>query len=199
MDYDKFPSMNTEIVLAAEGPGAAQAFAEARGFIGECEARFTRFSTTSELMQLNRSAGEWFAASADLYDVVRQAFELTRATQGLFDPAIYDDMLALGYDRSFPDLPPRGGAPQPARSVRRSLLDVALDPEARGIRLPPGVRIDLGGVAKGWIAEQAARRMLGLVDACAVNAGGDLFLRGRPADGGPWRVGLEDPRGEGGL
>jgi len=192
--------MNTEIVVAAEGADAAQAFAAARGFVAESEARFTRFSETSELMRLNRSGGAWFQASPDLYAVVEEAFVLTSETQGLFDPAVYDDILALGYDRSFDVVRRTGSRAETARRAGHgSLLDVDLDPHRRAIRLPLGVRLDLGGIAKGWIAENAARRMADFVSACAVNAGGDLYVQGTPGSDDVWTIGLEDPRVEGDL
>jgi thiamine biosynthesis lipoprotein len=64
-----------------------------------------------------------------------------------------------------------------------------------GIRvlLPAGLRIDLGGIAKGWIAEQAALRLSRFAPVCSVEAGGDLFAIGAPSDEPGWMVGLEDP------
>ncbi len=61
-----------------------------------------------------------------------------------------------------------------------SFSEMDLD-EARGmILLPSGMSIDLGGIAKGWIAEQAASILSDYSSACAVNAGGDMFLVGLP-------------------
>jgi thiamine biosynthesis lipoprotein len=53
--------------------------------------------------------------------------------------------------------------------------------------------IDLGGIAKGWIAEQAANILSGYALACAVDAGGDMFLVGLPEGQAHWPVVLEDP------
>ncbi|MDE3091462.1 MAG: FAD:protein FMN transferase, partial [Chloroflexota bacterium] len=62
------------------------------------------------------------------------------------------------------------------------------------ILLPRGMRIDLGGIAKGWIAERAAQLLDPFSTACAVNAGGDLFAIGTPPGEDAWQVALEDPR-----
>ncbi len=93
----------------------------------------------------------------------------------------------------------RDSAQTPTRvpSVQRkghAFSEVRLDPAERAILLPPGLRLDLGGIAKGWIAERAARKLAGFAEACAVNAGGDMFMVGHPADAGAWRIALEDPR-----
>jgi thiamine biosynthesis lipoprotein len=56
------------------------------------------------------------------------------------------------------------------------------------------MEIDLGGIAKGWIVEKAARLLNQYVDICGVSAGGDILLIGHPLDGRDWDVYLEDPR-----
>jgi thiamine biosynthesis lipoprotein len=58
------------------------------------------------------------------------------------------------------------------------------------------MEVDLGGIAKGWIVQEAAMRLKAHAQAGAVNAGGDLFFAGTPADGSKWRVEIEDPRDE---
>jgi thiamine biosynthesis lipoprotein len=62
------------------------------------------------------------------------------------------------------------------------------------VTLERGYRLDLGGIAKGWIAERAARILADHSYACGVNAGGDLFLCGLPAGETAWEIDLEDPR-----
>ena len=69
-----------------------------------------------------------------------------------------------------------------------------LDLAQKRVRLPRGMEIDLGGIAKGWIVERAARVLGADGEACAVNAGGDMYFLGHPADEDDWLVDLEDPR-----
>lgn len=59
-----------------------------------------------------------------------------------------------------------------------------------------GMRIHLGGIGKGYAVDRAAEmlRAYGLRD-FMVQFGGDLFVSGQPGDG-PWRLGIQDPRGE---
>ncbi len=197
MQYDSFRAMNTTILLACESPSASQAFAEARDYIETCERRFTRFSTDSELARLNRSAGGWFAASPEMFSLLQTARQCHLDTEGLFDPSILPDLEQAGYTRSLDALRAFGPDPQPASGSRPAhppFSAIELHPITCSVRLPYGMRIDLGGIAKGWIAEQAARRLEKSSLACAVNAGGDLFLIGLPADKPNWEVALEDPR-----
>jgi thiamine biosynthesis lipoprotein len=198
MDTYKFRAMNTDITMAAEGDAdrLAEGFREAQAYVEACEQRFTRFTDTSELADLNRSSGSWFQASQDLFDLVREAWDYREDTGGLFDPAILPALEKAGYDRSM-DLirayGPGQGKPESVWMVQ-DLEVVQFDHTAHQIWLPPGMRIDLGGIAKGWIAERAACRLAEYAPACGVDAGGDLFTIGLPAGESAWPVTLEDPR-----
>jgi thiamine biosynthesis lipoprotein len=64
--------------------------------------------------------------------------------------------------------------------------------EGDRIRLPASVRLDLGGIAKGWTADRAAEVAVDGLAWALVSAGGDLRLAGTPPDGGV-DVGVEDP------
>jgi FAD:protein FMN transferase len=199
MQIENFRAMNSNIVLAAEGPVAqVQAgFVAVQNFIAISEKRFTRFSEQSELAQLNRSAGNWFQASPDFFEVLQEAVFYFHKTNGLFDPSILPSLRNAGYIQSMDEIRRFGVDPQPARHQRASTStfdSVELNTADSSIRLPADMQIDLGGIAKGWIAERAARLLSQYTTACAVNAGGDMFMIGYPDGQDSWEVGLEDPR-----
>ncbi len=198
MDYQQFRAMNSDIVLAAEGSqdSLTLGFKLARDFINASEERFTRFTETSELSCLNRAAGAWFQASPELFEVVRLACDLAAETEGLFDPTMLAALEAAGYDKSMDEIRAYGvSAPTRSLSSTRSAFRaIQLDEPTQSIHLPFNTRIDLGGIAKGWIAERAARLLSEDAEACAVSAGGDIFMVGLPADETDWAIGLEDPR-----
>ncbi len=195
MEYFEFRAMNTDILLAAEAGQAClgRAFEHIRAFVRTSEARFTRFSEQSELARLNRSAGTWFHASEELYEIVQQARDLHFETGRLFDPSILDALERAGYDRSMDEIRAYGVHPtlRPAPRVHPEFGNVEFDSHTRGIMLPSKMRIDLSGIAKGWIAERATELLAAFTDTCAVNAGGDLYAVGKPEGG--WEIALEDP------
>jgi FAD:protein FMN transferase len=198
MKYHEFRAMSTDILLAAEGEDDAveTGFARAHQFIEESEKRFTRFSDTSELSQLNRSAGEWFNASPDMMAVMTEAVWLHHQTRGLFDPAILNALEQAGYDRTIDEVRKQGGREAKVNTKISSpaqFSDIILDPDEQKIWMPAGLRIDLGGIAKGWIAERAAGLLSASSKACIVNAGGDAFMIGLPEGETSWEVTLEDP------
>jgi FAD:protein FMN transferase len=199
MQTDYFRAMNSTIVLAAEGePSRVRpGFLAVRDFIESSERRFTRFSEQSELAHLNQSAGKWFSASPDFFEVIREALFYFHKTNGLFNPSILSSLRNAGYVRSMDEIRRAGSVPQPAQPLPASsstFAAIELDETNSSIRLPADMQIDLGGIAKGWIAEQAAHLLRQYASACAVNAGGDMFLIGYPDGQDSWEVGLEDPR-----
>jgi thiamine biosynthesis lipoprotein len=198
MESSHFSLMNTDILLAAQGipTRIAQGFEEAQQFLYASEARFSRFSDQSELSELNRSAGKPFQASPDLFAVLVLAKRFFQQTSGLFDPSILPHLLRAGYDRSMDLIRQKGSVP-----ILESWLDggnpsfnnMELDERRGMVLLPTGMALDLGGIAKGWMAEQAALLLSKFSTACAVNAGGDMFLVGHPDETKQWLVAIEDP------
>ncbi len=203
-----FRAMNTQIEMqlaidaAAPGLDERRAAAEAdlqaaSSRLRQLEARLTRFQPTSELSALNRASGEWFSASAELFEVVRLAAEAREASGGLFDPTILNALEAAGYDRSFDEIGQRELGPRSSTPSRpHAGARIELDPLRRAIRLEAGARLDLGGIAKGWIVDQIIDGPLRSYTNSLVSAGGDLRLRGGPQPGLAWSVGIRDPRAD---
>lgn len=153
------------------------------------EARLSRFRPDSELMQLNRRAGEWVRASEILFENVQAAKHAARLTDGLFNPLVLPAMQANGYDRSFEQITrPRAVDNIPAADWH----GIELKSAAREIRIPLNSALDLSGIAKGWTAAKLADDLTPL-GSCLVNIGGDMAVRGAP-DGLPgWQIEVSDP------
>lgn len=199
MELFHFRAMNTGITLAAQGNPVEvrDGFAKTQQFIAASERRFTRFSEDSELSALNRSAGTWFYASAEMTFVIFLAKQYVEKTNGLFNPSILPDLERVGYDRSMDLIRAEDALLPPVRLESGSNLlpleGLIVKPDENLIYLPHGMRIDLGGIAKGWIAEQAATILAEYSQACLVDAGGDMFMIGTPEGEDAWQIELEDP------
>ncbi len=198
METVQFRLMNTDIFLAAQGePEQLKlGFEQAHQFMVESERRFTRFSPDSELSRLNQSGGTWFQASLDMISVLLLAQHFVALTHGLFDPSILPDLERLGYDRSMDLIRLNGSSelkPTPPTHPRPSISGMRIRQDESLVYLPPALTLDLGGIAKGWIAEQAAGILAGYSEACSINAGGDMFMVGLPSGATAWDVVLEHP------
>ena len=67
-----------------------------------------------------------------------------------------------------------------------------MDRKTHSIYLPKEYSLDLGGIGKGWIVDRASR-YLDKFKNYAINAGGDIIVKGTQADLSPWTIGIEDP------
>jgi thiamine biosynthesis lipoprotein len=210
MDHCTFHAMGCEMLalLESDAPGARTALDQVPAWFASWERQLSRFRDDSELARLNRSAGRPVRVSKVLWDVVEAALDGAAQSGGLVTPTLLGALEAAGYDRSWDMLQtneagatgfPRGVAAAEAaetKALRRPASDdlgaIQRDPATRTIRLLGGVRLDLGGVAKGWAADRAAR-LLGMCGPALVDAGGDIAVSGPLASGAGWPVGVADP------
>ncbi len=186
-----FAAMGTDVdcLLEAEpGAGAAAAFRAAELEFRRLEALLSRFRADSELSRLNAD-GE-LVVGPDLMRVAELALEARERTGGRFDPTVHEALVRAGYDRTFADVAPDGPATGGSAPCGG---EVDLDRSTRRIRLAPGVRLDLGGIAKGDAVDRACE-ILSDAGSCLVNAGGDLAVAGAPV-GGAWPVGAQTAAG----
>ena len=94
--------MGTDVLVVVTAAELDRASREVEALFATWEQSLSRFRDDSELSALNRSAGgRAFAASELLFTVVATALDAARATGGLFDPSLLEDIVRVGYDRSF--------------------------------------------------------------------------------------------------
>ncbi|HKG62674.1 MAG TPA: FAD:protein FMN transferase [Solirubrobacteraceae bacterium] len=179
----QFPAMGTRVRLLASDPSPLP---NARAEVEQLAARLTRFDARSELCALNADPRPVVRASADLRAAVRVALRGAERTGGLADPTLLGPLERAGYGSSLAGVPrtplPDALGAAPARHAARphpaaAWRSVGIADGAGTIARPPGVRLDLGGSAKGFIADRAAA-LLAPFGPCAVDCGGDMRVHG---------------------
>lgn len=157
-----------------------------------------REGTVARNNVLLETGGE-FTSSPGVLRLIEAARPLEEASDGLFNPTLARLSEAWGFHEADP-----GGPPPDDETLRAiveaepSLADITID----GIRMQTdnsAVQLDFGGFAKGVAVDRAMDelRERGIEDAI-VNLGGDLRGTGDRGDR-PWRIGIQDPRGDGVL
>ena len=153
-------------------------------WVAEMHHRFSRFEPDSEISRFNEKAGQWAGVTSELEQMLRAALDAYQLSGGLVHAGVLGSMLAIGYTRSLAVGPTTavltGAAPPPP-------LPELLEVDEGRARLQAGFGIDLGGIAKGWLADRLASE---LGENCLVNLGGDLFASGGGPDGDGWPIGL---------
>ena len=174
-----------ELLSVESGPAALER-CEQR--IRDAEARFTRFLRDSELAGLNASDGRYLPVSPEMFAMLEAALWAFAESDGLVNAAVLPALAAAGYDRPF-----RHGLTEPSVLYPIQLPPLpqvlVLDRATRSAALAPSAALDLGGIAKGALADLLIDE---LGENAVCNLGGDLRVRGAGPDGDGWHIGLCD-------
>lgn len=191
------PHMGTTfrlVLFASSSERAARAAAAAFARVAELDAALSDYRPDGELMALcRRAGGPPVAVGPDLFRVLLAAQEWARRSDGAFDVTVGPAVQLWRRARRIGEMPAAA-----ALEAARSLVGhdkVALDGSARTVRLAAeGMRLDLGGIAKGFAADeaQAVLRAHGITRAL-VAAGGDVVVSGPPPDRPGWSVEIALP------
>lgn len=161
MYSESFHAMGTTVTVTLDERTQIQ---QVRNLFSHVEHVCSRFLSDSELTSLNRSEATDVELSPLMADVLTVAQTARQLTGGLVDAAVGGLVEAWGYDRTFAEVTDLNEPPlQPPTEAEWHV-------EGPHLHRSAGVKLDLGGIAKGWTADIAVQ--LGL--ATIVNAGGDL-------------------------
>jgi thiamine biosynthesis lipoprotein len=155
-----FRAMGTTVIVRTR---RADGLEQTRHLFEQIEQACSRFRPDSELSAINAADTAEVAVSPLMGEVLALAALARGRTGGLVDVGVGRAVADWGYDRTFFEVedgrvPPDAGTP-PTWNVGTGSL----------VR-PPGVRIDLGGIAKGWACDLAVEQGL----AAMASAGGDM-------------------------
>lgn len=150
----------------------------------------SRFKEESELSRLNLQIGKEVEVSHDLFAILKEALRFYEETNGVFNPGILSAIENSGYNKSIEHIRGRelGASPQSA-PVTMNIPPYQLNESKQSVVL--NTRIDLGGIAKGWVVDRAAE-LLSKYGYGFVNVGGDIRIFGELPR--PLNVGIEDPQ-----
>jgi thiamine biosynthesis lipoprotein len=191
----EFKAMGCQMLAALDSPDpqAVRFLESVPDWFRIWEATLSRFRPQSELSQINASTDRWFRVSETLWSVLQTAIRAEEHSGGLVTPTLLQNLIAAGYNRSFDSSFVAESTSEVIDYHRFGIHDIQIDPEDFSIRLPYGLYLDFGGVAKGWAANQALERLQSYGSAL-VDAGGDIAISGAQRDGQLWPVAIDDPR-----
>lgn len=190
--------MGTRVAVelwAEDAAFAQQAMAVVIAEMRHTDELMSTYKPESQLSRVNAHAHQGpVQVDAEIIAVVERALEMSRLSGGAFDITYASVGYLYDYRAHRRPSDAQIAAALPGVDYRQ----VVVDREARTIRfLREGVRIDLGGIAKGHAVDRSIERLRALgIRHAMVNAGGDTRLLG-DRRGKPWIVGIRDPRNEG--
>ena len=181
-----------EITLYAGGSASAIDAAFSR--ISEIDTAMTISKPGSEVDRVNSAAGRHpVKVAPDVYLVIKRGLEFSALGNGAFDITVAPLVRLWGIGT------PQARVPRPDE-IREALALVGhnyvrLQDAARTVLLEkPGMGIDLGSIAKGYAADEAARVLAERgVTGALINLGGNILVLGKKPDGALWRIGIQNP------
>lgn len=178
----RFEALGTSCELLAFKSEPAR-LVDGAAWVGAQQIRLTRFDAASELSNFNRLSGSWVGVSQELGSLLEESLNAWRASGGLVHVGVLAAVRASGYTRPLREGPTAAlldaGPPPP--------LPEMLELRRGFARLAPGTGVDLGGIAKGWMADRLCEQ---IGANCVANLGGDLFARGSGPQGQGWPIGF---------
>ena len=186
-------AMDTYMTVTAYGENEEAAVDAAQAEIERLDALLSTGDADSEIAKLNADGSA--ELSEDAGYLTERALELYQKTDGAFDIAIYPVMEAWGF--------PTQNFQVPSQETLDQLLpltdagNISYDKETKKISFGvEGMKIDLGGIAKGYTGQKLAELFQEYgVSSALVSLGGNIQAIGTKPDGSSWKVGIRDPKG----
>lgn len=177
------------VLYAPDASTARRAAVAAFDRIAELDQIMSDYRRDSELMQLCEKAGAGpVPVSDDLFHVLSASALLSQQSNGAFDVTIGPLVRLWREARRAKRLPEPDSLEEARSKVGRDLMK--LDSEEQTVELAaPGMQLDLGGIAKGYAADEAVRKLKEHgIQSSLVEFGGDVVVSGAPPDSEGWRL-----------
>ena len=183
------------IVVTADSAAAVPLARAAFAVFARVDSLMSNWTTTSEVARVNRVAASGpTTVEPEVAQVIGAALTIGEQSEGAFDITVEPLVRAWGFIGGPRRVPSESEAVAASRLVGARRLH--FDPASRSLRFErEGMRIDLGGIAKGHAVDAVAEvlRAAGVTDAL-VNISGNMLAIGTPAGADHWRIGVRDPR-----
>ena len=182
-------------IYGLDEEAAEAAAGEALRELHRIEGFMSNWKKDSEISLLNReSDGAPHKLSSELFHVISRAVYFSDITAGAFDISARPLVQLWGFQGGAAKLPT--GSEIDAALQKVGYEKILLDIESKSIILPPGMELDLAGIAKGYAVDRAVSVLKDHgVERGMINLGGNIYAIGSPPGTKGWRVGIRDPRG----
>jgi len=195
-----FFALGTMNVISAYGKNSRKAVEAACERVQEIQVRMSVYEKESDVAKINCKAGrEAQKIHEDTFSLLKRSLEFSVLSGGAFDITIRPLTELWGFGKKQDYVPASDEIERilPLVNYRDLLLD---ENHCTAYLLKAGQSIDLGGIAKGYAADEVRRILLQhKISDALINLGGNIVAMGRREDGLPWRIGVQNPlsaRGE---
>lgn len=193
--YNSALGFYLDAVITISGYADKEILEGAVALCGEYEKIFSRTVKGSDVWRINHGEGSPVRVCGDTAELLTIALEVCEKSGGALDITIAPASDLWDFKADEPEIPDSGELSSAAELVDYTKLKL----EGDMVTLPAGMAIDLGAVAKGYIADKAAEYLKEKgVESAILNLGGNVVALGCKPDGSKWSIGIQDPEKENG-
>ena len=183
-------AMDTYMTVTAYGKNAENGVNKAVDEINRLETVLSAEKQESDIYKLNETGSG--TLSTDTKNIVSKALEINKTTNGAFDISIYPLMVKWGFITQKYNVPSKNEISKLLKDVDSS--KIIFDKKSGNIKLKENMKIDLGGIAKGY----TSNRVMQIFKECGVKSGlvslgGNVQALGTKTDGTAWQIAIENP------
>lgn len=183
-------AMDTYMTVTAYGKNAENGVNKAVDEINRLETVLSAEKQESDIYKLNETGSG--TLSTDTKNIVSKALEINKTTNGAFDISIYPLMVKWGFTTQKYNVPSKNEISKLLKNVDSS--KIIFDEKSGSIKLKENMKIDLGGIAKGYTSS----RVMQIFKECGVKSGlvslgGNVQALGTKTDGTAWQIAIENP------
>jgi len=184
-----------DTVITINGYCSEELLKEAVALSGEYEKILSKTVEGSDVWRINHAMGAPVEVSAHTAGIIELACDAGEKSGGSFDITIAPVTELWDFKAEKPSLPAKDALAQAVKLVDYTQLHL----DGSTVTLPEGMAIDLGGIAKGYIADRVKEHLTeNGVSSALLNFGGNTVALGSKPNGESWRIGIQDPRSENG-
>ena len=193
--YNSALGFYLDTVITISGYADKEILEGAVALCGEYEKVFSRTVKGSDVWRINHGEGSPVRVCGDTAELLTIALDICEKSGGALDITIAPASDLWDFKADEPEIPDSGELSSAAELVDYTKLKL----EGDMVTLPAGMAIDLGAVAKGYIADKAAEYLKEKgVESAILNLGGNVVALGSKPDGREWSIGIQDPEEENG-
>jgi len=186
--------LDTLVSIQAFGPDASDTIEKAFARIDDIEKKMTSKADFSEVISINELAGrDFYKVSPDTFFVIKKGLYFSNLSEGKFDITVGPLVKLWGIGTEHARVPSKAEISKILPLV--DYRQIELDEKNNSVFLKrPGMSIELGGIAKGYAADEAVKvlRQNGVKHG-TVDLGGNIIVIGTKPDGKLWKIGIQNP------
>ena len=156
---------------------------------GDLEKKLSRTIEGSDVWNINHAEGKTVTVSPETAEILQTALQVSEWSGGAFDITVAPASVLWDFSSGEMNIPSAEALAAAAEKIDYRKVMIS----GNEVTLPEGMMIDLGGIAKGYIADAVKKELAEAgIQSAILSFGGNIVSIGLKPDGSPWKVGIQD-------